>query len=117
MISQNVFVINTKLNLSTKSLNDQIYFSLRRMFDRYGTNSNIKVGLINSITKDGKNTTVQINDLSGVYSRVKAIAMDESNDFNDASNEEKLAYGFVLDDETLTPDNTSEDDLGNNLIG
>jgi hypothetical protein len=114
-LSQGVVTIRSKLNLSLLALNDQLRLSFRRLFNRFGSNDRVRIGIVNSITKDGANTIVRVNDLSGVYTRVKSIADNDVSDFD--KNGQFEIYGYIIDDETLTPDPASEQDLGNNLIG
>jgi len=94
-----------------------MYISLDRMFKRFGTANRRKIGIINSISKNESSASIEFNDLSGVFSRVPSIAPNTSNDFSDASEDEKTKFGFIVDNDSLTPDNTSNDELGNNLIG
>lgn len=116
-LTQNVISIKSKLNLILKTVNDKMYISLDRMFKRFGTANRRKIGIINSISKNESGASIEFNDLSGVFSRVPSIAPNTSNDFSNASEDEKTKYGFILDNDSLTPDNTSNDELGNNLIG
>lgn len=114
--TQTVVTIQTKLNLALKTLNDKVFLSLARLYKRYGGGSKSKIGIINSISKDGSNTTVQINDLGNIFNRVPAVAPDTAEDYVEGSLE-LAKYGYVLDNDTETPDATSELELGNNLIG
>lgn len=116
-MTRNVVSVKTKLNLALKTVNDKLYVSLDRLFKRYGTNSRAKIGIINSITKTGTDTSVEFNDLSGIFTRVPSVASNDADDYNDASEDQKSKFGYVLDNNTLTPDNTKEDDLGNFIIG
>lgn len=116
-LTQNVISIKSKLNLILKTVNDKMYISLDRMFKRFGTANRRKIGIINSISKNESGASIEFNDLSGVFSRVPSIAPNTSNDFSDASEDEKTKFGFIVDNDSLTPDNTSNDELGNNLIG
>jgi hypothetical protein len=115
-LTQTVVTISTKLNLALKALNDKLCLSLSRLYKRYGGSSKDKVGVINSITKDGANTVVQINDLGNIFNRVPAVAPDDASDYV-AGALEIAKYGYVLDNDTETPDASSELELGNNLIG
>lgn len=116
-LTQNVITVKSKLNLALKSVNDKMYIVLDRMFKRFGAANRRKIGIINSISKNESSATVEFNDLSGVFTRVPAIAPNTTDEYLNASDDDKAKFGFILDNDTLTPDNTSEDELGNFIIG
>jgi hypothetical protein len=115
-LTQSVVTITSKLQYTLLNLNSPMLLDLSRLYKRFGGSSRRKIGLINSITKDGTNTIIQINDLGNVFSRVPAIAPDSTPDFG-SSTDDLDRYGFVLDNLTETPDASSEEELGTNLIG
>jgi hypothetical protein len=115
-LTQNVITVKSKLNLTLKSLNDKMYIVLDRMFKRYGSGNRRKIGIVNSIVKNESNATVEFNDLSGVFTRVPSIAPDLLDDYTTATDDQKAKFGFILDNDSLLPDN-DDTDLGNNLIG
>lgn len=114
--NQSIVTIQAKLNLVLKALNDVVGIKLRRLFTRYGSNDRVKIGIINSISKDGLSTEIQFNDIGNVFNRVPGIASNSSNDFNNASDLELALNGYIVDNLTETPNN-NEDELGSNLIG
>jgi hypothetical protein len=116
-LTQNIIEVKSKLNLAIKSINDKLYVDLDRLFKRYGSKNRKKIGIINSIQKNESGTTVQFNDLSGVFTRVPAIAPNDTPDYDSASDEDIAKYGFIVDNDSETPDPLSEKELGNNLIG
>jgi hypothetical protein len=115
-LTQSVVSLNAKLNFSLNTLNDVLLLDLSRLYKRFGSSSKRKVGIINSISKNGDSTSVQINDLGNVFSRVPAMAPDTAADYL-AGAEEVDRYGYILDNQTETPDITSELELGTTLIG
>jgi hypothetical protein len=115
-LTQSVVTLSAKLNLALKTLNDALLLDLSRLYKRFGSSSKRKIGIINSISKTGDTTSVQINDLGNVFTRVPAIAPDTAADYSVGS-EDLDRYGYVLDNDTETPDTTSEDELGTILIG
>jgi len=115
-LTQSVVTLSAKLNLALKTLNDALLLDLSRLYKRFGSSTKRKIGIINSISKTGETTSVQINDLGNVFSRVPAIAPDTAADYSPGS-EDLDRYGYVLDNDTETPDVTSEDELGTILIG
>lgn len=116
-LSQSVVTVNTKLELIETSLNDRMYLNLTRLFKRFGGANRLKIGIVNSVSKDGINTQVRFNDLGNVFNRVGAIAPDDAPDYLDASDDAIAKWCYIVDNKTETPDNTSELELGNNLIG
>jgi hypothetical protein len=109
--------VKTGLNLATKSVNDKMFLDLERLFRRYGGRDRKKVGTITSIKKTGTTTEAEITDLGNLFNRVPAIAPNTVSDYDGSTREEAALWGYVVDDETLTPNVLSEVDLGNNLIG
>lgn len=116
-LSQTVVKIKAKLNLIYKALNDRVYLSLERLFKRFGAKGNIKIGLVNMISKDNSSIELQVNDLGNVFSRVGSIAPDDANDYEFASDEEISRYGYIVDDDAETAETSSDISIGTNLIG
>jgi hypothetical protein len=115
-LTQTVVRIKSKLNLAGISLNDRIFLDLDRLFKRFGGVDRRKIGIINSISKDGSGTEVEFNDLGNLFNRVPAIAPDATPDYSQGSLD-VVIWGYIVDNETETPDPTSESGLGTNLIG
>jgi hypothetical protein len=115
-LTQTIVTINSKLNLASKSLNDKLSIKLDRLFKRYGSSTNIKIGVISSISKDDTGVQVKFNDLGNVFNRVGAIAPDDQQDYSLSTEHEIAKFGFIVDNDLETPD-LSESELGNNLIG
>jgi hypothetical protein len=114
--TKSVVSVSAKLNFILNSLNDVISLDLSRLYKRYGSAVKRKMGLINSIVKDGSSTNIQINDLGNIFSRVPSIAPNDAPDYAPGI-EEVDSYGYILDNDTETPDASSELELGSNLIG
>ena len=109
--------VKAKLNLATTSVNDKIFLELDRMYKRYGGRDNRKIGVVTGIKKNGLDTEVEFIDLGGIYNRVPSIAPNTASDYASATRNEVIQFGYVLDNDTLTPNVLSELELGNNLIG
>jgi hypothetical protein len=116
-LSQSSVRVQAKLNFMLTSLNEPVFLDLERLFVRYGGNGRKKIGIVNAVDKDGDSTSVTFNDLGNIFNRVPAICPDLQSDYSLADVDEIAKYGFVVDNNTETPDITSELDLGNNLIG
>jgi hypothetical protein len=115
-LTQSVITLTTKLQFSLLSLNSPVMIDLSRLFTRYGGASSRRIGLVNSITKDGLNTIIQINDLGNIFSRVTTISPNDAGDF-DLEVDQLDSFGYIVDNLTETPDPASEVGLGVSLIG
>jgi hypothetical protein len=115
-LTQSVVSVRTKLNLASKSLNDRLFLDLARLYYRYGGNDRRKIGIINAISKDGEGCEVEFNDLGNLFNRVASIAPNTAGDY-DPDSSEVVSYGYIVDNDTETPDPSSEIGLGSNLIG
>lgn len=116
-LSNTKVTLKSKMNLFTKSLNDKIFLNLDRLFRRFGGGNNMKIGVITETKKGQTDVEIVVSDLGNVFNRVPSIAPDTSNAYSSAGSDEKIRWGYVVDDYVLTPDPTSEENLGNNIIG
>jgi hypothetical protein len=109
--------VKTKMSLALTSVNDKMYLKLDRMFKRYGGRDKLKIGIVTGTKKNGADTDVDFTDLGNIFNRIPAVAPSGTSSYNSGTRDEAAKFGYVLDNDTLTPDNTSEGELGNNLIG
>lgn len=116
-LSSTVVNVKAKLNLALKAVGDKMFLSLDRLYKRYGGRDRRKIGTITGIKKNGYDTDVQFVDLSNVYNRVPAIAPNTALDYSSGISDDIVRWGYIVDNDTETPDSTSELQLGNNLIG
>lgn len=116
-LSRSIVRLKSKLLFSTTSLNDKVSLSLRRLYNRFGSDDRSKIGIVNKVTFNGKDSDIEINDLGNIFNRVGAIADDASNDFTASSDSEKLLNGYIVDDDLEVPDVTSDAEIYQNLIG
>lgn len=116
-LSNTTVSLKSKMNLFTKSVNDKIMLNLDRLFKRFGGNDRRKVGIISGIRKAQTEVDVTISDLGNIFNRVPSIAPNTASEYASASSEDKARWGYVVDNDTLTPNASSEESLGNNIIG
>lgn len=116
-LSQSIVKVQAKLNFMLTNLNEPVFIELERLFKRYGGNGRRKIGIVNAVDKDGDSTSITFNDLGNIFNRVPAICPDSQNEYLLSESDEIAKYGFIVDNNTETPDVSSEMDLGNNLIG
>lgn len=99
-------IISTKINLSTKLLADKVYVDLDRLFYRIGSNSSRKkIGIIVKISKSGLNTTLEVEDLSGIWNKVCTIAPNDANEFSAATEDERVRNGYLTDPSGIVDSN------------
>lgn len=116
-LSQSKVTIKGKLNLSLLELNNKINLNLARIYKTLGSRSRNKIGIINKVTKTSDGATIEINDLGNSFTRVASIAANSSNDFTSAVDSEKIINGYIVDNNFLVPDISSDDEIYRNIIG
>lgn len=116
-LSNTKVTIKGKANFFTSSLNDKIFINFDRLFRRFGGNDKRKIGTVISTKKSQYESEIVISDLGNIINRVPAIAPNTANSYSTASADEKIRWGYVCDNDLLTPSTTSEENLGNNIIG
>lgn len=109
-------ILKSKAIFFNYSVNDRIYIDLDRLYKRYGSGSRLKIGIVSSVKKSSYDSEIVLNDLGNIFNRCPSIAPDDTAVFATASDDDKVKFGFILNNETLLP-GSSEDDLGCCLIG
>jgi len=109
--------LKAKMNLSQVLVNDKIYLQLDRLFSRYGGLDQRKLGTVTGVKRNGYDTELSVVDLGNIYNRVPSLAPIDTPDYSLAISDDKIKWGFILDNDTLTADPTSEEGLGNYIIG
>lgn len=109
--------IKSKMNLSQVLVNDKIFLSLDRLCDRYAGMDQRKIGCVTGVKKDGFGTEISVTDLGNIYNRVPSIAPNTSTSYTTSNADDKIRWGYVLDNDVLTPDPTTEEGLGSGIIG
>jgi len=100
-----------KVDLNNLFLNDLVVYKAARLFDRYGSQDNARVGIVVEYRKGPQNTTITVSDLGNIFSRVAVISPDDTLDFEDDSS----SFTAHITDDFGTLDD--DDSLGSNLIG
>jgi hypothetical protein len=109
--------IKSKLNLAQVVVNDKIFLSLDRLYKRYGGRDRRKLGTVTGVKRDGYGCEITVSDLSNVYNRVLSIAPNSTLDYSLSSEDNKLLWAYIVDNQTETADPNSETGLGANIIG
>lgn len=116
-LTQSVVNVKAKLNLTLKNIGDKVFLSLDRLYQRFGSTSKKKIGIVSKISRSAESTEVRYTDLSGIFNRVGTIAPDTANDFSSATDNDKILNGYVVDDSTELPSSSTDDEASTNLIG
>lgn len=116
-VSNSTVTIRAKSVFSLNNLNDTVWLKLDRLYKRFANRDRAKIAKIQSIKKDGTNTTLELADLGNSFNRVMSIAPNTANDFSSATDDEKIFNCYICDNTTETPDSTSDVEIGTNLIG
>lgn len=116
-LSSSSVKIQAKLNLAQTVVNDKIYLNLDRLYSRYGGLDKRKLGTVTGVKRDGYSTDISVSDLGNIYNRVGSISPNTVLDYASSDANDKIKYAYIVDNDTLTPDVTSEEGLGNFIIG
>jgi hypothetical protein len=109
--------VKAKMNFFLSEVNDKVMLSLDRLFKRLGGGSKKKYAMITGIKRSQYDVEVTLSDLGNVYNRVPSIAPNTASSYSSASEDEKIQWGYICDNDSLTPDANSEENLLNNVIG
>lgn len=116
-LSQSVLTIKGKANFFTSAVNDRIYIELDRLYNRFGGSYRKKIGVISGVKLGQYDSEIVMNDLGNVFNRCPTVAPNTTQAFTLSTDDEKIKFGYILDNDILTPDVTSEEGLGSHLVG
>lgn len=116
-LSQSVLTLVGKANFFTSAVNDRVYINLDRLYKRFGGDFNRKIGVVSGVKISQFNSEITMNDLGNVFNRCPTIAPNTTNVFTSSTEDEKIKFGYILDNDTLTPNASSEEALGSHLVG
>jgi hypothetical protein len=116
-LSKSILLLNGKANFFDISVNDKIYIGLDRLYKRFAGDSKEKIGIVSGVKRNFSGAEITVNDLGNIFNRCLSVSSDDVENFTLASDSEKIKYGFIVDNNTNTPDPDSEQGLGGNLLG
>lgn len=116
-MSNTKVTLKGKMNLFLNVVNDKIFLSLDRLFKRIGGGDRLKIGIVTGSKRSQTEVDLTISDLGNIFNRIPSIAPNSESDYSGASLEDKARWGYIVDNNVLTPDVLSESNLGNNIIG
>lgn len=116
-LSRTKVTLRGKMNFFLNSINDRITLNLDRLFARYSSNDRRRIGVVTGIKRSQSEVELVLSDLGNIFNRIPSIAPSTAVIYTSASNDDKLQYGYILDNNTFTPETSSEQGLGSTLIG
>ncbi len=116
-LTSSTITIRTPLEFVTQSIGDKVFIQFDRLYKRFGQKSRQKIGVITSVSRSGEDIVFKINDLGNIFNRTGNITANTADIFTSADDDAKLFNGYIVDNSTALPDNTSEEAKGINLIG
>jgi hypothetical protein len=115
-LTQSLIRIEGKLNISTLSINQPVLIDVSNIYDRFGVDGNTKrIGIISKISRNYTGGSIEVTDLGNIFNRSCKITSNTASDYTLASDEDKVKNGYIVDDNTDTPDEL-EPSWGTNLI-
>lgn len=115
-VTNSVIEIKGKLNLTNFELGERVILNLDRLYRRYGSSDRLKVALVYLLSTDEGNATLGVNDFNGLFTRAGSIAPNDTLEYGSAEASDVAKYGFIVDNDSETPDGSTNAQLGNNLI-
>lgn len=107
--------ITTDLRLENVEIGQVVIADFRRLYKRYGNaDHRKKTMLVIGKTLTGEKTELILSDLGNTFNTSSFITPNDAPDFSAASNDEKLIYGFITDNQGIT--DNDEDAAGIHLI-
>lgn len=117
-ISSCVISVQGKMNFSRYHVGKKVIVDFSRMFKRFGSPAkNKRLMLVSGVSASESDVSITLTDLGGTLGRVGRIAPSDVSPYSLGSDDEKMRYGYILDNETYTPENNNENELGNSRIG
>lgn len=95
-IATNVIKIKTKLKAARLQVNDVVYLEHEKLFERLGGGKR-RFGAVQSIKKKEGEVEIQLDDLANAFNRVCVISPNSTNDYDNATEEERLIWGYITD--------------------
>ncbi len=97
--------LETDLRLEDVEIGDTIIVSFTRLYKRFGDSTSRKKALM-VIGKqvNGQRTKLSLSDLGNVFNRSSIITPNTASDFASATEDEKLKFGYITDNNGITND-------------
>jgi hypothetical protein len=96
-VARSIVSIKTKLQGARLQINDRILLDHEKLYERFGTTSRLKVGMVQAAFKSVTDSKIELEDLAGSFSRCAVITPNDAAAFDAASDEDKIYYGYITD--------------------
>lgn len=116
-LSNAIITIKSKMNLAQVSVNDRLYISLDRLFKRFGGTQKKRVCIVSGTKNDGLSCEVTLTDLGNMFNRVMSISPNYTVAYSLSTEDDRMKWAYVLDNNTETADPASDIGLSSNIIG
>lgn len=94
--------ITTDLRLENIEIGQEVIVDFERMYRRFGSDTfKKKVMLVAGKTLTGERTELILSDLGNTYNRSSFITPNSAPDWSSATDEEKLLYGYITDNQGI----------------
>ena len=100
-VSSSVVKLKTKLQTARLQVTDIIQFTNPKLYERFGSQDNIKVAAIQSLKKSATDVEIELDDLGNSFSRAFTITENTAPDFGAASQDQMLVNGYITDNSGL----------------
>ena len=114
-LSRSDIDVETDLRLENLQIGDIVQLEFKRLYSRLGdSNSKKKICMVVEKRVNGEKIDLGLTDLGNTFNTSSVIAPNTTNDYANATEDEKLKYGFITDGEGIV---NNEDETANiNLI-
>jgi hypothetical protein len=94
-VSSSVLKIETKMQGIRLKVGDKIELAHEKLYQRFGSTSNRKVAAIQSSRKSLMDSSVDLEDLAGAFTRCAVVAENTALDYIDAGERERSVTGYI----------------------
>ncbi len=95
-LGTNVIKIRAKLKPARLQVNDIVEVCHPKLYERIGGGKR-KFAAVQSIGRDGKDVILELDDLGNAFNSVGTITESDANDFDNATDDEKIKNGYITD--------------------
>ena len=107
--------IESDLRLENIAIGDTIQLEFSRLYKRYGDEATRKkLVIVTGLSKSGMRITLECSDLGNTFNSTAIISPNSTNDYVDATIDERLKYGFITDSRGIVNDEEQSSNI--NLI-
>lgn len=100
-IGTSVVKFTSKLIMARSKVTDIVDFKHQKFYERIGSATNRKIGMVQSIKKGLTTVQTTMEDLGNALSRVATITEDSAQDFDNSSESELFLNGFITDENCM----------------